>query len=250
MSRLTEDLINPAQKFFEWDGRKGGFEFWDKSQKTETVKGVKVHVPLPFVFLFLEKLSTIRGFNDDEQSGYWSNEVMDISKEVMVVRTKKEVTARGIYKNVIDSKECRGAKFCQSVYVGYKEGGKLVIANMQLTGAALSAGFEFCKSNDIKKGAIAVKSFVAKKKGDNNYVEPVFTKVPCAPETETAANVLCQELETYLAKYFKKQKEQNADINVSDVIIPAENNNTVAHKEESHSQVADIVSPGDDDLPF
>mgnify|MGYP001607649922 CR=1 FL=1 len=211
MSRLTEDLVNPAAKYFTWDGVNGCFEYFDKTQKTETVKGVNVPVPLPFRFLFLEKLSSIRGYNDDEKSGYYSNEVLDINKEVMAVRLKRGVVAQGLYKEVIDAKTTRGSKYCQSVYIAYKEGDKMIICNLQLVGAAVSAWIEFCKGNDIKKGAIAVETSLDKKKGTNNYKEPVFKKIKSTPESEESANVLCAELDKYLKAYLSKTQGDLSD---------------------------------------
>lgn len=249
MSRLTEDLINPCVKFFSWDGTNGGFEFYDRTQKTDSVKGVNVAVPLPFRFLFLEKLSTIKGYNSEDKTGYFANEVMDISKEVMIVRTKKGVVAKGIYKNVIDSKECRGAKYCQSVYIAYKDGGKMVICNLQLVGAAVSAWIEFCKKNDIKKGAIAVETMLDKVNGATKYKEPVFKKIPSTPESETTANALCVELEIYLAKYFKRQKEQNANTSVAEE-VKIESHAPETKSEPVKTAEEELFAPSDQDLPF
>jgi len=207
MSRSNnEELVSPSQKYFEWDGVNGCFEYFDKTKKTETTKGEKVSIPLPFRFLVLDKLSTVKGYSKDEKSGYWANEVRDIKNDVMVVRTKKGVAAKGTYDQVIDSKDTRGSKYCQSVYIAYKDGKEMVICNLGLTGAAVSSWIEFCKGNKIMEGAIAVESATDEVNGATKYKKPVFKKISTTPESEAKANELDVELQSYLVKYFKKTR--------------------------------------------
>jgi hypothetical protein len=223
MSRSNnEELVSPAKKFFEWDAVNGQFEYFDKTKKTETTKGGKVSVPLPFRFLVLDKLSTIKGYNKEDKSGYWSNEVRDIKKELMVVRTKKGVAAKGTYDQVIDSKDTRGSKYCQSVYIAYKDGKNLAICNLGLTGSAVSAWIEFCKTNKIMEGAIAVESATDEVNGVTKYKKPVFKKITTTPESEQKAKELDAELQDYLTKYFKKTQQQIADTHIVEH-IPTEN---------------------------
>lgn len=248
MSRSnSEELINPSQKFFEWDGVNGQFEFFDKTQKTETVKGVKVSVPLPFKFLVLDKLSTIKGYNKDEKSGYWSNEVRDIKTEVMIVRTKKGIAGKGTYAKVIDTKDCRGAKYCQSVYIAYKDGDKMVICNLGLTGAAVSSWIEFCKGNKIMEGAIAVESATDEVNGATKYKKPVFKKIPSTKESEDKAKELDIELQKYLNIYFKKTQQQIADTHIVEHIATE----SKPIEKEARKEVVEVsVMGANDDLPF
>ena len=53
MSRLDDDIKNPATIFLKWDGTNGGFNYWDKSKADESkgIKGEIVHVDLPFGFM-------------------------------------------------------------------------------------------------------------------------------------------------------------------------------------------------------
>lgn len=250
MSRSNnEELVSPCQKFFDWDGVNGCFEFFDRTQKTETVKGVKVSVPLPFRFLVLDKLSTIKGYNKDEKSGYFANEVRDLKTEVMVVRTKKGVAAKGVYAQVIDSKDCRGAKYCQSVYIAYKDGDKMVICNLGLTGSAVSAWIEFCKGNKIMEGAIAVESATDEVNGVTHYKKPVFKKIPSTKESEDKAKELDIELQKYLVLYFKKTQQQIADTHIVEQIA-TESKPVEREVRKAPVQVEVPVSEPFDDMPF
>lgn len=204
MSRSNQiEIKNPSTRFFEWKGE-GGFKYFDKSIGE---KGKNVDMPLPFTFLVLDCLSTIKGFSDADQSGFWSNEVRDLKTEPFTVRSKKGICAKGLYENVIADRRIIGAKYCQSVYIGYLDGQDLVIGNLQLTGAALSSWIDFRKKAKIYEGAIKVAKWIDCKKGATNYTTPVFEMIAVKPETDEKAKVLDKELQAYLTLYFAKNKE-------------------------------------------
>lgn len=203
MSRSTNvSITNPAEKFFKWSGSKGKFEYWDKDAKTN------VEVVLPFKFVVLDSLSTIKGFNDAGQSGYWSNEVKDLSKEILNVYTKvgadKKKVASGLYSDIKGDKNITGAKYCQSLYIATVVDNKLALCNIQLTGSALSSWIEFNKSNDPYKGAIEVKGSTEGKKGATVYKIPTFTSVVLNSELDEEAKELDKVLQDYLTTYFKR----------------------------------------------
>jgi len=201
---------------------------------------------------------------DADKSGYWANEVRDITKETLIVRTKIGVCAKGPYAEVIEKKECRGAKYCQSVYIGYQHEGKLVIANIQMVGACVSAWIEFRKKNKIMDGAIEVKDFTHGEKGSNKFVIPNFRKIPVKPETEEAAKALDVELQEYLKAYFKIQRdriaqEQTVEAVASDLpVMPASSRSEqpvvpipMAKEAKAAAPVADApIAEAYDDLPF
>lgn len=224
---------NPARRFYQWVGDKGGFRYFDKSLGE---KGENVYVPLPISFLVLDTLSTIKGFDDATQSGFWSNEVKDIRREVLTVRNKSGVCAKGLYEQVITDRNCTGAKYCQSVYVGTKEpDGTWIICNIQMTGAALGAWIEFRKKNKIFEGGILVDEMLDGKKGATKYKIPVFKKIDVATDTEEIAKGLDQKLQAYLKTYFERNRE---------AIIQE-------HVEAKVQPVVDEAPPiKDDDLPF
>lgn len=214
MSRSEQqDLKNPAKVFLQWNGQEGGFTYFDKNKGE---KGEKVRVELPIEFMVLDTLATIRGYNDKEQSGFWSNEVRDTQKDVLVVRTKKGVAAKGLYSEIIGNKACSGAKFCQSVYVVMNFGGEMVIANIQMMGAALSSWIDFVKANKIYQGAVCVKGMKEGKKGVTKYQIPVFEIKEVSKEDNEKAKEMDRQLQVYLLSYFKMKQEEIVELESTD----------------------------------
>ena len=210
MSRLDDDIKNPAKYFLKWKGSEGGFEYFDK---TRGEKGEKVLVKLPFSFMALDTMATVKGYSDTEQSGFWSNEVRNIGKDTLTVRTKNGIAAKGVYSEVMANKACTGAKFCQSVYIVATIEGKSVIANIQMMGTALSAWIDFGKANKIFKGAIKVASMKEGKKGATKYQTPIFEAIEVTPEADEKAKAMAEELKAYLDIYFGKSKESELPMN-------------------------------------
>ena len=208
MSRSNNtELVNPAKKFFQWSGDKGGFNFYDK----EAI--VKVDVPLPFQFIVLDTLSTIKGFDDGAGSGYWSNEIRDIKNDILTVRSKGGIAATGTYDQVINHRATTGAKYCQSVYIAYREGTDMKIGNIQIMGAALSSWIDFRKKNKVFEISVAVKTFTEGKKGKTVYQIPTFIAGKVSEEANAKAIELDKELQLYLDAYLKNNsKKKDADI--------------------------------------
>lgn len=208
MSRLDDNYLeNPSVYFAEWDSDNKCFKYYKKyaEPKTvdgKTVKGENVLLKLPYTFLVLDMMYTIRGYNDDMGQGYYSNEVKDLKTGIFTVRVGKAAIATGNYKEIMA--QLRDAKFCQSVYVAVKHEKNLVIANIQLKGAAVSAWIDFCSLNrkSIYKKAIAVKEFTDAKKGKTEYTVPTFELIDVSPETDEQAKALCAELAEYHRQYF------------------------------------------------
>jgi hypothetical protein len=199
MSRSQNtELINPSKKFIEWKSDKKAFQYYDK-EKEENVE-----VKLPVRFLVLDTLSTIKGFSDTDQSGFWSNEVRDIKIEPFTVRTKKGECAKGLYENIMGGRDMTGAKYYQSVYAMIKEGKEFIMVNFQIGGSALGQWIEFRKKNKIYEGAIEVETTIEGTKGKTIYNMPVFTKISTTPESDEQAKKMDAELQEYLTAYFKK----------------------------------------------
>lgn len=262
MSRSNNvEIKNPADKFFEWKGE-GGFKYFDKSKGE---KGENVNITLPFHFLVLDCLSTIKGFSDADQSGYWSNEVRDLKTENFTVRNKKGICAKGLYEAVINDRRINGAKYCQSVYIGYLDGTELRLGNLQLTGAALGAWIDFRKKNKVYEGAIKVAKWLDCKKGKTDYTTPVFEMIAVKPETDEKAKELDKELQKYLTLYFAKNKEQVEVVHEADVVdeqppfrpdeVPMESyNDETDYKGKAKATVTangnSTINPDEESLPF
>ena len=216
MSRSNENTQkNPAKHFIEWKGGVGKLEYFDKERGE---KGEKVEIPIPFTFLVLDVLSTIKGFSDEMQSGFWSNEVRSTIKEKFTVKSKKGIIDSGLYRDIIGKKELTGAKYCQSTYVAYKQGKDLILANIQMTGAALNSWIEFRKKNDIYKGAVKITGSKKAKKGTTTYFVPVFEKTEVSEETNEKAIILDKQLQDYLKVYFGNTESEELPLTEMDKI--------------------------------
>lgn len=210
-SNPSEHLSNPATRWFEWDGAKGGVRYYDKEAKT------RVSVGSDFTFLFLDKLATIKGWHDPSQSGIYSNEVKDTTRDPMVVKAFKAPgsLAEGLYRDIKDRVVAAGGRFHTSLYIAYKNGASgLSTANLMLKGGALGAWMEFERAHraDILKQAVRINGMTSGKKGSVTFHVPKFEVHPVSPETDKQAAGLDVELQTYLRAYLKKNvKDQAAE---------------------------------------
>lgn len=199
MSRSNNtDLVNPAQRFFEWKGDTGSLQWYDKE------KGENQFPELPFRFLVLDILSGVTGGKtvNGNYEGYWSNSVRNTKTQMLVVRSKSGTVARGFYEDI---KKHDGIKFQQLVYIAYYDADKnLQIGCLKLHGAAVSAWFDFRKGKDVYAGGLMIKGKSEElKNGNVKYFAPVFDSFNnLSPETEAKAVELDVHLQEYLTTYF------------------------------------------------
>jgi hypothetical protein len=228
-----------AHRYFTWSSEHGCFEYYDHDKKE------KVLEPLPFRFVPLDVLGTIKGFSDRLQCGIVSNEVRKVGEQPFTVKTfKNGEFAKGLYKDIKGKINSEGGKYANSVYIAYEINDKLCICNIQLTGASMNAFIDYTKDhkNFLNDGSIIVKSFTNEKKGATKYTKPVFEYAPLSAESNALAVKLDEQLQEYLTGYFK------ADNKESDALAAAEEE--IQGNEPQH-----IPSGGDginesDDLPF
>lgn len=249
MSRSNNtEIQNPASKFIEWKGGKGILRYFDKSRGE---KGEDVIIPLPFTFLVLDRLSTIKGFSDSDQSGFWSNEVRDLKKEPFTVRTKKGVVHTGLYSTMAPVLNM-GACYSQSIYAAVKGAdGKLEIVNIQMNGCAIGPWIELLKGKDIYKYAVTIASRSdEKKKGQTVYYEPVFKlNSQIAEETEKQAIELDKQLQEYLAAYFKRTSSQIVESTADQAAASTTSDLPNSNGNGEYQHANEITEPIDD-LPF
>ena len=246
-SNPTDKLTNPSKRFYEWSGDKGQFFYFDKEKGD---KGEKVFMKMPFNFLVLDTLSTCKGFDDNLQMGYYSNEVRSTKTDTITVRNKKGIVFSGLYEAAKEKLGTKGLKYYQSVYIAQKEADGLGLYNIQLGGSGLSAFIEFCKENDVNKIAVSVKDVVEKKKGKTTYFEPVYTAVKVSDKANEEAIEVDKGLQEYLSAYLAK----NASAAPAEVVDENQDNGLNAKKSAPKSTVKveeeekDIVfNPDDDD---
>lgn len=204
MSLSNPTAKNPATRFMRWRGGEDGggqVTYYDKEAAEE------ITVPLPFSFIVLDELSTVTGFNDSQQQGYWSNEVRN-SNGILVARTKQGIQGRGTWQQLKEL-GLNGLKFAQSVYIAFKdETGELQIGNIKMAGAAMSAWIDFKKQFDISQCAVFITDEPkAAKKGSNRYFVPVFEGQNMSDATKAEAVKLDEDLQRYLNAYMARKPE-------------------------------------------
>lgn len=190
---------NPATKFIDWKSNDKCFEYYDKEAQS------KVQIPLPFKFLVLDELHTIKGWNDATSSGIFSNEVKFISKEIMTVKPfKGNEIAKGLYKDIKDKVVSAGGHYVKSIYIMLEDGS---LANLQLKGSAVQKWGEFTTKTRqrLPEEWVLVNGVIDGKKGAVKFTTPDFKFERSLSESESeqadeAFNVLEAYLKTYLVK--------------------------------------------------
>lgn len=246
MSRSNNtEIISPSKRTFEWNGDQGGFKWYDKENKENK------QVPYPFRFLVLDKLTTIRGFSDADQKGFWSNEIRDIKKDLLTVKIGNEIQTIGTYEQIKKKLSSKGADFAQVVFIAfYNEEKKLAIGKIILKGCALAPWFDFCKDNKVMEVGVVVKSHKEGKKGKTVFQSPVYEVLTVSDETNALAVELDKELQEYLKQYFNlKNTSSETEENKPEVSRTTEvekgNKNPV-----QVAETADDLTDDNDDLPF
>lgn len=196
---FSQPTTNPATKFFEWKSNEKTFVYFDKDTKTN------VSIELPFKFLVLDELHTIKGWNDATESGIYANEVKFISRDEMIVKPfKGNEIARGLYNHIKEKAKAAGGHYVKSIYIMLEDGS---IANLQLKGAACQAWGDFTAKSKTRlvDEWVSVVGFDEAKKGSVKYTTPIFGYLCSLDGAEAdladdAFNMLEAYLKTYLAK--------------------------------------------------
>lgn len=216
-SNPTDGAKNPSTRWFEWaGGSDGGFvRYYDKeTEKTEKVE-------LPFTFLLLDELATIKGWHEPSESAIFANEVRDTRQDALVVRSfKGGELVTGLYPQIRDRIIALGGHYSASLYLAYKIGEELKIGNLQLKGAAAGAWMEFKRNAGTKKDsggksvrayfvdAVSIYGYEQEKKGGTVYRVPQFTLKAVSAETNQQAVALDTELQAFLTEYLKRPKAE------------------------------------------
>ena len=198
-SAFSAPQSNPSTKFLDWKSNDKCFEYYDKEKQE------KVSVPLPFKFLVLDELHTIKGWNDASSSGIFSNEVKFISKEVMTVKPfKGNEIAKGLYKDIKEKIVAAGGHYVKSIYIMLEDGS---LANLQLKGSAVQKWGEFTQKtrNRLPDEWVQVTKAIEGKKGAVKFFTPDFSFERSITEDEAMqADEAFNILETYLKAYLTK----------------------------------------------
>lgn len=240
MSRSNPiDIIpNPSTRWFEWSGSKGNLKYYDKEKK------VNIEVDIPFDFILLDRLATIKGWHDASEAGIYSNEVRDTRNESFIVKSFKmaEPIAEGFYGNIKDKVKANGGNFVLQCYIAYTgDDGQMALGSLQFHGAALGAWMDFENAEKdnrklVYEKGIQITESKSGKKGSITYQMPVFKFLDLPQEVNDAATELDVQLQQYLKSYFKRTKVDQTTKDELDQ-TPSEEN-------------LDQRPSDDDDIPF
>jgi hypothetical protein len=241
MSRSNPTAKNPATRFFKWAGGfDGGGQLTWYDKEAEQEKSMK----LPFTFLVLDELNTITGFSEADHGGFWSNEVRNLTTDDLIVRTSSGIKARGLYGQISEGIKAKGAKYAKSVYIAFKdEAGELVIGNIKVSGAALTAWIEFNKKFDVYKCAVILEGAKEAKKGANKYFVPIFDGRNVSEATNQEAAHLDETLQAYLSNYMARKPEVSDSEVVDDGPKEVEIEELPPAEEESVEEVTAAPKP-------
>ena len=198
-SAFATPQSNPSTKFIEWKSNDKCFNYYDKEAQKN------VEIPLPFKFLVLDELHTIKGWNDASSSNIYSNEVKFISKEVMTVKPfKGNEIAKGYYKDIKDKVVAAGGHYTKSIYVMLEDGS---LANISLKGSGVQKWGDFTQKtrNRLADEWVTVAKAEDGKKGAVKFSTPSFSFANSISDAEAdladeAFNILESYLKTYLSK--------------------------------------------------
>lgn len=254
---------NPSTRWHDWVGDKGFIRYYDKAAQQNA------DVPLPFTFILLDEMATVKGWHDASESGIYSNEVRDTRQEIMVVRAfKGGELASGHYAAIRDRVSAFGGHFTANLYIAYRAEDKtLKIGCLQFKGAALKTWMEFRKTSKkaVYDKAITITGFTEGKKGKVTYRMPTFKLADISDASNAEATKLDKELQEYLTAYLSRTKDQAAQVSADDLAKAdgafADHDNAAAaladvnRSSQTASEIAAAGEPlepfvDDSDIPF
>ena len=213
-SEVQSTNSNPAQKFIEWSSKNKCFEYYNKEAKENKL------IKLPFTFLFLAERTTIKGFDGEDETGIYSNEVKNFKTEPLEVKNfKKRKIANGLWDDIKADVTDRGGKFAKSIYAMTKKG---TLIKVTLYGGAIGEWFSFTEKSRVRLTDewVTVTDFEERKKFGNTYFVPVFNYNKSLNEEE---GKLADEAYKIFEEFEKEPspRKQEADAYVGDEFEPA-----------------------------
>jgi hypothetical protein len=247
MSRSNPTLTNPARRQFQWSGSKGELTWYDKvTEQRQTV-------PLPFEFMVLDELAMITGYNAKDQNSFWSNEVRNISKDQLFVRTKRGPFEAGLYQTLTQTLKS-GGKYTKSIYIAFNLDGKWDIGNIRVTGSALGEWIEFGKKYRVENGKVTMAKGDAKQTPMNlTYYPPAFTWDHSDQDDDQQALLLDKMLQVYLKQSLNVVRdEEGREAEYDGQAAPVQRGETAAAVPGDDVVIDDISDDpiNLDDIPF
>lgn len=241
-----KNLSNPCQYWIEYSGKTGKFTFYKKNDKGG---GENIEVDMSSFIVIDPSLFTISGYSEKLDTGVYANEGRDLDKDIITVKYRhngrSDVIVSGIYKEIKEKVESlKGPGYTKSIYIvipisAFKEqGDEWVLANLKAKGSSLNAWIEFTNNGGSKtfgKRMTGSSEVLAKKKGSNEYVEPIFFSGDEIPKglLEIAMDE-DRELQKYLSEYLQLgvplENTQESEYN------PEDENQETQHEQQSRQE--------------
>lgn len=221
MSVSNPKLANPVKKFINWSGnvKNPNFFYYDKEKEEN------IYLKTPLFMIPLDELSTIKGFNKEDNTGIYSNEVRNTVKDVLRVRTFKGTDiARGIYKEIKGHIIAGGGKFAKSVYAilitaGENKGKRnYELVNFQFYGSSLGPWIESnIRVDSIQGIKLSIENEI-QTVGTTEFYSPIIEKVKIGKQEAQAAVDFDKKLQNYLSQYFDDQKAEIVEEETTTII--------------------------------
>lgn len=234
---------NPAARFLEWDSNAKGFKFYDKEKKEN------IPVKVPFKFLVLKSLHTVKGWHNKSESGIYANEIANMSEMLTVKSFKGGHIISGIYREI--KEKLQGGVYYKSIYVMLGDGS---IANIALKGASCAMWGDFTKktSSRLADEWVAVTGAEDQKNGSVKYSVPMFEFKGSLTEAD---GIKADQAYDVLSEYFKDYMARKVEETPSaDELLEAEDTpNKTAHVEPAKKAPVAVTQIDDNDsfeLPF
>lgn len=229
-SNPTQDVVHPCQLWLEWDAKSGSVVYYDKKAEAN------VAMPKKFVFVVLDQLSLVTGYDRKNKCGITSNEVRKSTEETMAVKSFKGGPIKaGLYSDIKDTIAARGGKFTRNIYIMCKHGGKAVLGSLKIHGTTLRAWSEFFKDNreEVQNVKAVIISDTFKEQVDGkDFFFPTFGLFELSKEGNEAAKALDKTLQEYLNIYLlKKVSEPNPPQISSQATAPVDDEPPVEDQE-------------------
>lgn len=227
-SIFDSNLQNPARVWVRFKAGKdqGFFEGYDKDQEEESERVVNLGEALNIIPLF--EHYGVEGFNNESAKGFYSNEVKDITNDILSVKLGNELFATGRWSEIREKVKSAGGKFANVVYFAFFQRGKKNeilprIGATKLSGASANV---WIKANvrlpemrllQVKKGALIKTRTVNGK--DINLSSPYYSleiiKHKKNDDLVEQAFQFAADLKVYFEGYFDQKNQK--------VLIESEN---------------------------
>lgn len=245
MSRADEfknQNPNPCELFLNWNSNEGCFQYWDKEEERN------VPLKMPFKFLFLKQLHTVKGWSNSSESGIYSNEVDKIGEEKMNVRSfKGGQIAEGLWKDIKAKVKDFGGHYVRSVYIMLENG---TLANLQLKGSQAQEWYEFTKKTfkRLQDEWVEVSGADGRKNGSVKYTVPIFVFNTSLNSTENdKAEKVYATIKMYMDAYLESNQEERV---LESAVENYENKQQMQPVPPIEEDAKLAAVEEDDDLPF